>query len=163
MSSINLICFMYPILSFNGTHTSTYYLPGFDFASGHKVARTLETKKASKVAFVLEAIYKSGGVFKYLKVFQCDNGSQYKNVIRLLEKHYVDILRITTKYKHTHTAFVESFSNKLTKQLFKPMDVQELQDPEKVSTIWVKKPEKHCIKDEQHKIIDKWYETKGCN
>ena len=57
---------------------------------------------------------------------------------KLLEKHNVDIRRATTKYKHTHTAFVETFNKELPKLLFKPMDVQELQDPEKVSTIWVK-------------------------
>ena len=42
------------------------------------------------------------------------------------------------KYNHTHTAFVEAFNKELVKLLFKPMDAQELQDPEKVSTIWVK-------------------------
>ena len=56
----------------------------------------------------------------------------------MLEKHNVDIRRATTKYKHTHTAFLEAFNKELAKLLFKPMDVQELQDPEKVSTIWVK-------------------------
>ena len=40
--------------------------------------------------------------------------------------------------KHTHTAFVEAFNEELVKLLSRPMDVQELQDPEKVSTIWVK-------------------------
>ena len=34
--------------------------------------------------------------------------------------------------------FVEAFNKELAKLLFKPMDAQELQDPEKVSTIWVK-------------------------
>ena len=78
-------------------------------------------------------------MFKYPKTFQCDNGSEFKNeVIKLLEKHNVEIRRATTKYKHTHTAFVEDFSKELAKLLFKPMDAQELQDPEKVSTIWVK-------------------------
>ena len=57
---------------------------------------------------------------------------------KLPEKHSVDIRRATTKYKHTHTAFVEAFNRELAKLLFKPMDAQELQDPEKVSTIWVK-------------------------
>ena len=55
---------------------------------------------------------------------------------KLLEKNKVQIRRATTKYKHTllqHTAFVEAFNKE-----FKPMDAQELQDPEKVSTIWVK-------------------------
>ena len=78
-------------------------------------------------------------MFKYPKVLQCDNGSEFKNdVTKLLEKHNVDIRRATTKYKHTHTAFVEAFNKELTKLLFQPMDAQELQDPEKVSTIWVK-------------------------
>ena len=87
---------------------------------------------------MLEAIYKKGGVFKYPKTFQCDNGSEFKNEVKkLLEKHNVDIRRATTKYKHTHTAFVEAFNRELAKLLFKPMDAQELQDPEKVSTIWV--------------------------
>ena len=88
---------------------------------------------------MLEAIYKKGGVFKYPKVFQCDNGPEFKNeVIYLLEKHNFDIRRTTTKYKHTHTAFVEAFNKELAKLLFKPMDAQELQDPEKVSTVWVR-------------------------
>ena len=95
--------------------------------------------QGNQVAFALEAIYKNGGVFKYPKTFQCDNGSEFKNeVTKLLEKHNVKIRRATTKYKHTHTAFVEAFNKKLTKLLFKPMDAQELQDLEKVLTIWVK-------------------------
>ena len=56
----------------------------------------------------------------------------------LLEKHNVEIQRATTKYKHTHTAFAEAFNKELAKLLFKPMDAQELQVPEKVSMIWVK-------------------------
>ena len=57
---------------------------------------------------------------------------------KLLEKNSVEIRRATTKYKHTNTAFVEAVNKELVKPLFKPMDPQELQDPEKVSTIWVK-------------------------
>ena len=88
---------------------------------------------------MLGAIYEKGGVFQYPKVFQCDNGSEFKNeVTKLLEKHNVDIGTATTKYKHTHMAFVETFNKELVELLFKPMDAQELQDPEKVSTIWVK-------------------------
>ena len=118
-------------------NTYKYILTGIDVASRYKVP--LRIKKSSEVAFVLEAIYKKGGVFKYPKTFQCDNGSEFKNeVTKLLEKHNVEIRRATTKYKHTHTAFVEAFNKELAKLLFKPMDAQELQDPEKVSTIWVK-------------------------
>ena len=88
---------------------------------------------------MLGAIYKKGGAFKYPKTSQCDNGSEFKNeVTKLLEKHNVEIRRATSKYKQTHTVFVEAFNKELAKLLFKPMDAQELQDPEKVSKLWVK-------------------------
>ena len=73
-------------------NTYKYILTGIDVASRYKVARPLKTKKSSEVAFVLEAIYKKGGVFKYPKVFQCDNSSEFKNEVKnLLEKHNTDI------------------------------------------------------------------------
>ena len=41
---------------------------------------------------VTKAIKKKGGVFKYPKVFQCDNGPEFKNeVTKLLKKNKVDI------------------------------------------------------------------------
>ena len=120
-------------------NTYKYVLRGINVASRYKVDRPLKTKKSSKVAFVMEAFYKKGGLFKYTKAFQCDNGSEFKNEMRMvLQKHSVEIQRRTTKYNHTHTAFVEAFNKELVKLLFKSMDVQELQDPEKVSTVWVK-------------------------
>ena len=57
---------------------------------------------------------------------------------KLFEKDNVDIRRATTKYKHKDTAFVEAFNKELEKLLFKPMNTQELQNPKKVSKIWVK-------------------------
>ena len=100
-------------------NTYIYILTGIDVASRYKVARPLRTKKSSEVAFVLEGIYKKGSVLKYPKAFQCDNGSEFKNeVTKLLEKHSVDIRRATTKYKHTHTAFVKAFKKELVKLLF---------------------------------------------
>ena len=78
-------------------------------------------------------------MFKHPKVFQCDNGSEFKNeVTKLLEKHNVGIRRARTKYKHTHTAFAEAFNKELAKLLLKPMNAQEILDPEKLSTILVK-------------------------
>ena len=57
---------------------------------------------------------------------------------KLLEKHEVNIQCVTTKYKHTHTAFVEALNKILTERLFKVQDAQELNDPDKVSATWVK-------------------------
>ena len=42
------------------------------------------------------------------------------------------------KYKHIHTPFVEALNNILTERLFKVQDAQELNNPEKVSSRWVK-------------------------
>ena len=79
---------------------------------------------------MFEVIYEKGDVFKYPKVFQCDNWSEFKNeVTKLLEKHNVEIRRAT---------IVEAFNKELVKLLFKPMDAQELQDPKQVSRIWIK-------------------------
>ena len=41
---------------------------------------------------------------------------------------------------------MEAFNKELAKRLFKPMDVQELEGPEKVSTIWVKNLKKTMSK-----------------
>ena len=93
-----------------------YILRGIDVASRYKVAKPLRTKNLSEVAFVLEAIYKKGGVFKCPKAFQCDNGSEFKNqVAKLLEKHHVNIRMTTMKYKHTHTAFRGSLQQRISK------------------------------------------------
>ena len=46
--------------------------------------------------------------------------------------------RVTTKYKHTHTAFFEGLSKIFTEQLFKVKEAQELNAPERVSSTWVK-------------------------
>ena len=67
----------------------------------------------------------------------------------MLEKHEIKIRRVTTKYKHTHTAFVEALNKILAERLFNVQDAQELNDgpsgprvsgphPEHVSATWVK-------------------------
>ena len=91
-----------------------YILAGIDAASRYKVVRPLRTKQARDVAEM------------------CDNGSEFKvEVTKMLEKQEVKIRRVTTKYKHTHTAFVEALNKILSERLFKVQDAQELNDPEK--------------------------------
>ena len=115
-----------------------YILAGIDAASRYKVTRPLRTKQACDVAEMIADIYKVGPL-KYPKIFQCDNGSKFKgNVTKMLEKNEVKIRRVTTKYKHTHTAFVEALNKILAERLFKVQDAQELNDPEKVSSSLVK-------------------------
>ena len=115
-----------------------YILNGVDEASRYKVSRPLRTKKASEVAEMLADIYKVGPL-KYPKVFQCDNGSEFKaDVTKLLEKHGTEIKRATTKYRHTYASFVESYNKLLAQELFKIQDAQELQDPKTTSKIWLK-------------------------
>ena len=108
-----------------------YILAGIDAPSRYKVARPLRTKQARDVAKTIADIYKVGPL-TYPKIFQCDNGSKFKGqVTKMLEKHEVKIQQVTTKYKHTHTAFVEALNKILTERLFKLQDAQELNDPEK--------------------------------
>ena len=115
-----------------------YILSGIDAASRFKVARPLRTKQVRDVAEMIADIYKVGPLM-YPKIFQCDNGSEFKGeVTKMLEKHEVKIQRVMTKCKHTHKAFVEALNKILAERLFKVQDAQELNDPEKVSATWVK-------------------------
>ena len=112
-----------------------YILAGIDAASRYKVKRM---KQARDVAEMIANIYKVCPL-TYPKIFQCDNGSEFKGeVTKMLEKQEVKIQRVTTKFKHTHTAFVEALNKLLAERLFKVQDAQELNDPEKVSLRWIK-------------------------
>ena len=83
-------------------------------------------------------IYKVG-LLTYPKIFHCDNGNEFKGgVTKMLEKHGIKIQQVMTKYKHTHTAFVEALNKILAERLFKVKDAQELNDPDVTSSRWVK-------------------------
>ena len=115
-----------------------YILAGIDAASRYKVMRPLRTKQAHDVAEMIAEIYKVGPL-TYPGTFQCDNGSEFKgDVTKMLEKNEVKILRVSTKYAHTYTAFVEALNKILAERLFNVQDAQELNDPKKVSSRWVK-------------------------
>ena len=74
-----------------------YILAGIDAASRFKVARLLRTKQAKDVAEMIADIYKVGPL-KSPKIFQCDNGSEFKgDVTKMLEKNEDKIRRVTTK------------------------------------------------------------------
>ena len=110
-----------------------YILAGIDASSRYKVARPLRTKQARDVAEMIADIYKVGPL-TYPKIFQCNNGSEFKGgVTKMLERQEVKIRRVTMKYAHTRTAFVEALNKIFAERLFKFQDAQELNDPEKVS------------------------------
>ena len=68
-----------------------YILAGIDAASRCKVARPLRTKQARDVAEMVADICKVGPL-TYPKIFQCDNGSEFKGeVTKMLEKQEVKI------------------------------------------------------------------------
>ena len=82
-----------------------FILLGTDVASRYKVARPMRTKQAKDVAKMIADIYKIDPLI-YPKVFQLDNGSEFKaEVTKTLKKHGVKIQCTTTMYKHM--AFVE--------------------------------------------------------
>ena len=115
-----------------------YILAGIDATSRYKVVRLLRTKQVRNVAEMIADIYKVGPLM-YPKIFQCDNGSEFKGeVTKMLKNNEVKIQRVTMKYKCIHTAFVEALNKILAERLFKMQDAQELNDLEKVSATWVK-------------------------
>ena len=115
-----------------------YILAGIDAASRNKVARLLRTKQVRDMAEMIADIYKVGPL-TYPSTFQYNNGSEFKGeMTKMLKKHEVKIWRVTTKYAHTHSAFVEALNKILTERLFKVQDAQELNDPEQVSSRWIK-------------------------
>ena len=68
-----------------------YILGGIDVASIYKVVRLLRMKQACDVAEMIADMYKVGPL-TYPKIFQCDNGSEFKGeVTKMLEKQEVKI------------------------------------------------------------------------
>ena len=118
--------------------TYKYVLNVIDIASGYKASRPLKTKKASEVADAFTDIYKKGPL-KYPKELHVDGGTEFKSQVdKLMGEHSVKVKRVTTKYHHHFTAFVENFNKTLAERLFKIQDAQELNDPTKDSKTWVK-------------------------
>ena len=118
--------------------TYKYVLNIVDIASGYKVSRPLKTKKASEVAGMFKDIYKKG-LLRYPEELHVDNGTEFKSdVDKFLREHNVSVKRVTTKYHHKFTAFVENFNKTLATKLFKIQDAQELNDPSEDSKTWVK-------------------------
>ena len=100
--------------------------------------KPLRTKQARDVVEMIADIYKVGQL-TYPSTFQCNSGSEFKGeVTKMLEKQEVKIRRVMTKYAHTHTTFVEALNKILAERLFKVQDAQEFNDPERVSSRWVK-------------------------
>ena len=118
--------------------TYKYVLNVIDIASGCKASRPLRTKKASEVAEMFADIYKKGPL-KYPEELHVDGGTEFKSQVgELMGEHSVEVKRVTTKYHHHFTAFVENFNKTLAERLFKIQDAQELNDPTKDSRTWVK-------------------------
>ena len=118
--------------------TYKYVLNVVDIASGYKASRPLRTKKASEVAEMFADIYRKGPL-KYPEELHVDGGTEFKSQVdKLMGEHSVKVKRVTTKYHHHFTAFVENFNKTLAERLFKIQDAQELNDPTKDSKTWVR-------------------------
>ena len=118
--------------------TYKYVLNVIDIASGYKASRPLRTKKASEVAEMFADVYKRGPL-KYPEELHVDGGAEFKSQVdKLMREHSVEVKRVTTKYHHHFTAFVENFNKTLAERLFKIQDAQELNDPTKDSKTWIR-------------------------
>ena len=68
-----------------------YILARIDATSRYKVARPLRIKRAKDIAKMIADIYKVGPLM-HPKIFQCDNGSEFKaGVTKMLEHHDIKI------------------------------------------------------------------------
>ena len=66
-----------------------YILSGIDVTIRYKVARPMRRKQVKDVSYKIADIYEADPLI-YPKVFQCDNGSEFKEgVTKLLEKYDV--------------------------------------------------------------------------
>ena len=102
--------------------TYKYVLNVIDIASGYKASRPLRTKKASEVAEMFADIYKRGAL-KYPEELHVDGSTEFKSQVdELMREHSVEVKRVTTKYHHHFTAFVENFNKTLAELLFKIQD-----------------------------------------
>ena len=72
----DLLCVPHNVFKGN---TYKYILTGVNVTSRNKVATALGPKKEARLDFVLEAIYQSDRVFKYLNLSQWDNESEFKS------------------------------------------------------------------------------------
>ena len=115
-----------------------YILAGIDAASRYKVARPLRTKQVKDVAEMIADIYKVGPLM-YPSIFQCDNGSEFKGeVTKMLEMQEVKISASNNEIcPYSHNICGSSEQNP-HREVIQGQDAQELNDPEKVSSRWVK-------------------------
>ena len=80
-----------------------YILAGIDATSRFTVVRPLRTKQARDVAEMIADIYKVSPL-TYPKIFQCDNGSEFKGeVTKMLEKQEVEIRKKSKKVSNDET------------------------------------------------------------
>ena len=80
----------------------------------YKFAKPLRIWKAIiQVTFALEEICKESGMFKYPKVFQCDNEYEFKSsVIKLLKNRNADIKNKNKKIQENLHSFWGTFEKR---------------------------------------------------
>ena len=72
---------------------------------------------------------KKSGVFNQPKVFQFDNGAEFKrDVKKLIRRHNIGAGRAAAKFKYTYIALVKLFNKQFRKTFFEPMNAQDIQD-----------------------------------
>ena len=109
MRHISSTCCTCPVINYGNKYK--YILSEINIASKYKVAGPLRMKQVKDIAKMIVKIYKVGPL-TYTKVFQCDNGGEFKaEVSKMLEKHGVMIQCPMTTYKHTHMAFLEALNS----------------------------------------------------
>lgn len=115
-----------------------YIFTAVDIASRYKWAYPIKTKKSLEILTHFKKLYNSLKKRKTLiKQVSADDGSEFKSSF----KEFLEDKKIR-KYEaepSNHLAMVENFNGMLSKRLFLPLQIEELESGKDVSIGWVKR------------------------
>lgn len=115
-----------------------YALTVVDIGSRYKASEPLKTKNSTEVADAFAKMYKKGPL-KWPTLLQVDPGKEFMGeVTKLMKKNSTKIRRGRVEI-HRDQGIVERFNRTLAERLFGYQYHQELLNPEKRSTEWVKR------------------------
>ena len=117
----------------NKMHQFDLFLSGIDVASRYNIVRPIRMKQAKDVADMIADI-NNVGPLTYPKIFQCDNGSEFKADLINFGKAWSSDTTFNDKWQ-IHSRHLNKL---LTENLFKVQEARKLNNPEKASLTWVK-------------------------
>ena len=121
-----------------GRKTYKYALTITDIASRYKEAEPLISKASAEVSQAFTKIYKRSPL-KFPKILQVDPGKEFEKEVKKLFSKNGTKIRVGNVKVHRDQAIVERFNRTLAEKLFGFQYGEELREPTKWHTQWVKR------------------------